>query len=297
MPDARETRMPSSDLQLDWLRAFVAAVDAGSLTAAGRQLHRSQSALSMQIAKLEQAVGRPVLVRTPRRLDLTPAGQELLEQARRLVSLHDETVQAMRREAILGRLSVGVPEDYAVPYLAPVLRDFAQRHAGVELTLVCQQSTALVPRVLKGEVDIAVVTRDRAGRGRPLFDEPLVWAAAPRFMAWRATPVPIAIYEAGSSARSAALSALRAQRKPFRVVCESASPAGMLAAVEAGLAVALFTRCSVPPGFEILGRRQGMPALPSLPVVLLRSRASAGTPAADAMEDQVMRTLARRTGA
>ena len=288
--------MPSTDLQLDWLRALVAAVDAGSLTAAGRQVHRSQSALSMQIAKLEQAVGRPVLVRTPRRLDVTPAGQELLEHARRLVALHDEAVQAMGRQVIRGRLSVGVPEDYAVPYLAPVLRDFAQRHSGVELTLVCQQSTELVPRILRGEVDIGVVTRDRAGRGQPLFDEPLVWAAPARFEAWRTSPLPIAVYETGSSARRAALVALRSRRQPFRVVCESASPAGMLAAVEAGLAVALFTRCSVPEGYEILGRKHGLPVLPSLPVILLRSRASSGSPAADAMEEQVMRTLGRRSG-
>lgn len=286
--------MPSTDLQLDWLRAFVAAVDEGSLTAAGRQVHRSQSALSMQIAKLEQAVGRPVLVRTPRRLEVTPAGRELLEHARRLVGLHDEAVRAMRHPVIRGRLTVGVPEDYAVPYLAPVLRDFAQRHAAVELTLVCQQSTQLVPRILAGEVDIGVVTRDRAlVRGQPLFEEPLVWAAPSRFQAWRASPLPIVVYETGSSARRAALVALRSRRRPFRVVCESASPAGMLAAVEAGLAVALFTRCSVPAGYEILGRKQGLPALPALPVVLLRSRASASTPAADAMEEQVLRTLRR----
>lgn len=289
--------MPSTDLQLDWLRAFVAAVDTGSLTAAGRRVHRSQSALSMQIAKLEQAVGRPVLVRTPRRLDMTAAGRELLEHARRLVSLHDDAVQAMQGESIQGRLTVGVPEDYAVPYLAPVLRDFAQRHAGVELSLVCEQSTTLIPRVLKGEVDLAVATRDRAGRGQPLFNEPLVWAAPLRSEAWRSSPVPIAIYEVGSSARTAAMAALRSRRKPYRVVCESASPAGMLAAVEAGLAVALFTRCSVPPGFEVLGRRHGMPALPQLPVILLRSRASAGSPAADAMAEQVLRTLKSRPSA
>lgn len=289
--------MPSNDLHLDWVRAFVTAVDAGSLTAAGRQLHRSQSALSMQIAKLEQAVGRAVLVRTPRRLDLTQAGRELLEHARRLLALHDEAVQAMQRQVIRGRLTVGVPEDYAVPYLAPVLRDFAQRHAGVELTLVCQQSTELIPRIARGEVDIGVVTRDRALRARPLFDEPLVWAAPPRFGAWRGSPLPIVVYEAASSARRAALGALRSRRQPYRVVCESASPAGMLAAVEAGLAVALFTRCSVPAGYEILGRKHGLPALPALPVVLLRSRASAGAPAADAMEEQVMRTLGRKPAA
>jgi DNA-binding transcriptional LysR family regulator len=286
--------MPATDLQLDWLRAFVAAVDAGSLTAAGRLVHRSQSALSMQIAKLEQAVGRPVLVRTPRRLELTSAGRELLGHARRLVAQHDEAVQAMQREVIRGRLTVGVPEDYAQPYITPVLREFARRHTGVELTLVCQQSTVLIPRVLRGEVDIAVVTRDRAGRGRPLFEEPLAWAGAPRFEAWRANPLPIAVYEQGSWARRAALAALGAQRRPYRIVCDSASPAGMLAAVDSGLAVALFSRCSVPPSFELLGERQGLPALPVQQVVLLRSRASAGAPAADAMEAQVMQTLARR---
>jgi DNA-binding transcriptional LysR family regulator len=285
--------MPASDLQLDWLRAFVAAVDTGSLTAAGRQVHRSQSALSMQIAKLEQAVGRPVLVRTPRRLDVTAAGQELLAHARRIVAAHDEAVQAMQGQALRGRLVVGVPEDYAVPYLAPVLRDFAQRHAGVELSLVCEQSTALVPRIQRGEVDLGVVTRDRPLRGEALFDEPLVWAAPARFEAWRAKPLPIAIYETGSSARKAALAALRSRRTPHRVVCESASPAGMLAAVEAGLAVALFTRCSVPPQYTVLGRKHGLPALPSLPVILLRSRASNGVPAADAMQAQILRTLRR----
>jgi DNA-binding transcriptional LysR family regulator len=245
----------------------------------------------MQIAKLEHAVGRPVLVRTPRRLDLTAAGRELLQHARRLVALHDETVQAMRGEALSGHLTVGAPEDYAVPYLAPVLREFSRRHAGVELTLVCQQSSELIPRVLRGEVDVAVVTQDRVGRGRPLFDENFVWAAPAQSQAWRASPLPIALYEVGSKARTAVLAALRSGHKPYRVVCESASPAGMLAAVEAGLAVALFTRCSVPAGFEILGKRHGLPPLPSCPVVLLRSRASTGDAATDAMEEQVLRTL------
>ena len=285
--------MPATDLQLDWLRAFVAAVDAGSLTAAGRLVHRSQSALSMQIAKLEQAVGRPVLVRTPRRLDLTVAGRELLGHARRLVAQHDEAVQAMQREAIHGRLSVGVPEDYAAPYLTPVLRDFARRHAGVELTLVCEQSTVLIPRVLRGEIDIAVVTRDRAGRGRPLFEEPLVWAGSPRFETWRTTPLPLAVYEQGSRARRAALAALGARRRPYRIVCDTASPAGMLAAVDSGLAVALLSRCSVPVGFELLDERHGLPTLPVQQVVLLRSRACAGSAAADAMELQVLQTLGR----
>ena len=82
--------MPATDLQLDWLRAFVAVVDAGSLTAAAPHVHRSQSALSMQLKKLEDAVGRAVLTRGPRHLELTPTGVELLGYARRMLELHAE---------------------------------------------------------------------------------------------------------------------------------------------------------------------------------------------------------------
>ena len=288
--------MPASDLQLDWLRAFVAAVDAGSLTAAGRLVHRSQSALSMQIAKLEQAVGRPVLVRTPRRLDLTATGRELLGHARRLLAQHDEAVQAMQLETLRGRLCVGVPEDYAVAYLAPSAARLLRAAMAAWSSRWCASSplVALIPRVLAGEDrHRGGRTRDRAGRGRPLFDEPLVWAGAPRFEAWRTTPLPVAVYEPGSAARRAALAALGARKRPYRIVCDSTSPAGMVAAVESGLAVALFSRCSVPAHFELLGERQGLPPLPVQHVVLLRSRASARAPAADAMEAQVLQTLAR----
>ena len=82
------------------------------------------------------------------------------------------------RAAVSGRLSLGVPDDYAVPYLTPVLRSFASRHAAVEILLVCEQSTALIPKVGRGELDLAVVTRDRPQRGELLFREPLVWVGS-----------------------------------------------------------------------------------------------------------------------
>jgi DNA-binding transcriptional LysR family regulator len=153
------------DLQIDWLRAFVAVVDAGSLTAAAPRVHRSQSALSMQLKKLEDAVGASVLARGPRHLALTPAGSELLSHARRLLALHDDTLAALHGPTVSGRLTLGVPDDYAVPYITPVLRSFASRHAAVEILLVCEQSTALVPKVGRGELDLAVDTRDRPQRG------------------------------------------------------------------------------------------------------------------------------------
>ena len=173
-------------------QAIVDLVDAGSLTAAAPLVHRSQSALSMQLKKLEDAVGRPVLARGPRHLALTPAGTQLLVHARRLLALHADAVVDLHGPEVSGQLRLGVPDDYAVPYLTPVLRSFAARHAGVEITLVCEQSTVLIPKVGRGEVDLAIVSRDRPQRGERLFREPLVWVGAAAHEAWRRDPLPIA---------------------------------------------------------------------------------------------------------
>lgn len=285
--------MSSIDLQLDWLRAFVTVVDSGSLTAAARQLYRSQSAISMQLKKLEDAAGRPLLARGPRHLVLTVAGSELLPHARRLLAVHAEALAALHGPAVSGRISLGVPEDYAMAYLAPVLRIFSSRYPGVEVTLVCEQSTVLIPRVERGELDLALVSRDQPQRGELLFHEPLVWVGAEEHEAWRREPLPIAVHELGSRARSEVLAALEAQRRAYRVVYYSPNVAGQLAAAHSGMAVAVLTGCTLPPDLKLLDERHGLPPLSSMEVALIRSDASARSPAVDAMHEQLLRTLRR----
>ncbi len=285
----------ATDLQLDWLRAFVAVVDAGSLTAAAPLVHRSQSALSMQLKKLEDAVGQPVLNRSPRHLELTPTGTVLLGHARQLLAAHQEALAALHGPTLRGRVTLGVPDDYAVAYLAPLLRSFSSRHADVEITLVCEQSTLLIPKVLRGELDLAVVTRDHAQRGQLLFHEPLVWVGSAQHEVWRRDPLPVAVYETGSLARRGALAALTARKRAHRIVYNSASLAGQLAAVESGLAVAALTRCSVPGGLQVLGERHGLPPLPAMSVAALRSKASAASDAVSALHELMVATL-RRSG-
>lgn len=286
--------MTFPDLQIDWLRALVAVVDSGSLSAAAPLVHRSQAAVSMQIKKLETALGKPVLLRGPRHLHLTPAGTELLGYSRRMLALQAEAQTALFGPDLSGRVRLGVPDDYAARYLTPLLRSFAGRHAGVEIELTCEQSTSLIPKVLKGELDLALVSRDKPTRGRLLFHEPLVWVGSPQHEVWRKSPLPIAVYEAASMARTAALSSLTAQRREHRVVYHSSSLAGQLAAVESGLAVAVFTRCSVPSHLRILNNLpQGfeLPGLVSMEVTALRSKTSQRVPAVDAIYDQMLKTL------
>ena len=214
------------DLQLDWLKCFVAVVDAGSLSGAAGEVHRSQSAVSMQLKKLEAAVGQRLLERDSRTLQLTAEGQTLLGYARRMLDLQSEAQHALRSETLSGRVRLGVPDDYAAKYLTPVLRRFAPRHSGVEIQLNCEQSTALIPRVAAGDLDLALVSRDHPRCGTLLFHEPMVWVGAAQFELWRRDPLPIAVYEDSSLARRSALNALALQGRRYLVVYNSSSLAG-----------------------------------------------------------------------
>jgi DNA-binding transcriptional LysR family regulator len=282
------------DLQIDWLRAFVAVVDAGSLSAAAPLVHRSQSAVSMQIKKLEAALGRAVLLRGPRHLEMTPTGIELLTYARRMLELQAETHNALFGPNLSGKIRLGVPDDYASAYLTPVLRSFANRYLEVEIDLTCEQSTSLIPRVQRGELDLVLVSQAKTQEGRFLFHEPLVWVGDPHYEAWRRDPLPIAVYEANSLARIETMSALAEHNRPYRIVYHSSSLEGQVAAVESGLAVAVLTRCSVPANLQIL---QNMPAgfdfppLGSMKVAVLRSEDSIRSAAVDAIYDQMVHTL------
>lgn len=283
--------MTFQDLQIDWLKCFVAVVDAGSLSGAAPQVHRSQSAVSMQIKKLETALDCQLLVRGPRQHQLTSQGQLLLGYARRMLDLHAETQAAFHGEELTGRIRLGVPDDYAGRYLTPVLKRFAPNFGAVEIELNCEQSTSLIPRVVSGDLDLALVSRDNPRHGTLLFHEPMVWVGDAQFQVWRRDPLPIAVYEDASLARRSALHSLALQGRRFKVVYNSSSLAGQIAAVESGLAVAVLTQCSAPAHLKILGREQGLGPLEPMEVSVFRSQASRGSKAVDSLYDLLIQTL------
>lgn len=283
--------MEQRDLQTDWLRCFVAVVDAGSLSSAAAEVHRSQSAVSMQLKKLESTLGLRLIDRGSRKLELTPDGQTLLSYARRILDLHAEAQVALQREQLTGRVRLGVPDDYAERYLTPVLRRFAPQHSGVEIELICEQSTSLIPRIKSSELDIALVSRDHGRRGTLLFHEPMVWVGAGQFELWRRDPLPIAVYESASLARRSAIHSLAQQGRRYKVVYNSSSLAGQIAAVESGLAVAALTQCSAPEHLRILGRDENLGPLEPMEVAVYRSRESRGSKAVDSLQTLLVKTL------
>lgn len=279
------------DLQIDWLKCFLAVVDKGSLSSAAPDLNRSQSAVSMQLKKLEEALQCELVKRSSRQLQLTLQGELLLGYARRMMALHNEIHNAFQNTELSGRIRLGVPDDYASTYLTPVLKKFSTLHHKVEIELHCEQSTSLIPRIESGDLDLALISREHSRQGTLLFYEPLVWVGSPQFETWKTSPLKIAVYEDTSLAKRNAIQSLALQGKTYRVVYNSSSLAGQIAAVESGLAVAVFTRCSVPPHLKILGAEHGLGPLKPMQVAVYRSQKSLEFEAVSYLQDLLISTL------
>jgi DNA-binding transcriptional LysR family regulator len=280
-------------LDLDLLRTFVAAVDTLSFAKAALAVHRSPAAVSMQIRKLEETLGHRLFERDTRNIRPTADAEILLGYARRLIRLHDEAVEAVRRPDIAGRVVVAAPDDYALSLLPGPLRRFGLLFPKVEVEVVCQQTTLLLPALDDGSIDLAFVSRTRGVIGDLIRVEPMVWVASPDAELTNRSPLPVALYEPHSPARVRAVQALERGGIVYRAAHSSPSLLGLLTMVEAGLAVAALARCSVPPGVAILDQRHGMPPIKNLEVVLVRSAAS-HRPACDALADIIRDELAPR---
>ncbi|AGW93537.1 LysR substrate-binding domain-containing protein [Cupriavidus sp. DF5525] len=280
-------------LDFDVLTMMVAVADTGSISRAAELVHRSQSAVSMQIKALEQALGKPLFVRKPRNVLLTPEGEVLLGFARRMLALRDEAWAAVVRPDVTGRVVLGMPDDYASSLLPAILKKFSATYPKVEIQVIGQPSVALAPMVKDGAVDLVCATRVKGLSGEFIRLEPMVWAASPAaHEIWNERPLPIAVFQSGSVARDIAIRSLEQARIAYRMSYESPSLLGLLSMVEAGLAVAPLARCAVPAHFTILGQAQGLPELASLELVLARS-AKSKRPPCDFLAEQILSELQR----
>jgi len=278
-------------LDLDVLSMVVAIADAGSFVRGAALVHRSQSALSMQIRALEEALGKPLFIRGPRSVTPTQDGQVLLTYARRMLALRDEAWASMVHPEVKGRVSIGVPDDYASSLLPAVLRKFSATYPKVEIQVMGLPSHALAPLVRDNKVDLACVTRMKGLSGDFIRLEPMVWAgSASGREIWKERPLPIALFGAGSVARSNAIHALERAKIAYRTSYESPSLMGLFSMVEAGLAIAPLARCAVPQHFVQLGRPHGLPKLPELEIVLARS-ARSNRPPCDFLAEQILTEL------
>ena len=187
-----------TNLPTDVLRTFVAIADTGSFTKAAERVFRTQSAVSQQVQRLEQLLGKPLFVREGRMARLTNEGESLLGYARRILKLQDEAVSAFSQPDIEGTVSFGLADDYVTSFLPPILSKFAASHPRVQMEIRCEPSKQLVTLVEKGKLDVALISwMPGMPRGPVVRQEQGVWAASEAYVIPEDEPIPIALFEDG----------------------------------------------------------------------------------------------------
>jgi DNA-binding transcriptional LysR family regulator len=273
--DGKATMLPT--LEPDLLLTFIAIAETGSFTAAARRVHRTQSAVSMQIKRLEEGLGRSLFEREGRSVSLTPHGEILLDHARRIIRAHREALAAFDAQAMHGDVRVGSPDDYASTFLPGILARFAQTHPKVHVEVFCKSSTELLGLLEAGEVDLALVTQGSGETGGTLVHrEPLVWVTSAHHCIHEENPLPLAVFEQGCIFRRYATEALARCGRQVRIAYTSVSLAGIHAALDAGLACSAELRSNVRPGLRMLTEAEGFPRLPEIGVTLQRSPYATG---------------------
>lgn len=268
-------------LDLDCLRAFVAVADIGNFTRAGEALHRTQSAISMQIKRLEQQLEKPLFHRAARQSALTHDGELLLGYARRLLKLNDEALNQLAQPTLSGTVRLGTPDDYAMHLLPEVLAQFAQSYPQVSVEVCCEDSPTLSGMLANGKLDIGLLTNQPGlPRGEPLRREQLYWVGAPQGLLFEESRLPLALSSDDCVLRKMALAELERAGREWRLAYSSPSGAAMNAAVAAGLAITVLVGSSLEPGLKALGEDSGLPALPSVELALHRAAGGVSRPAA-----------------
>ncbi len=193
-------------LDVDQLRTFIAIAETGSFTKAADVVNKTQSAVSMQMKRLEERLGKAVFARDGRASKLTEDGERLLDYARRIVKLNVEALAAFDDEEIIGRVRLGVPDDYADRYLPEIMARFSRAYPGVELTVMCHPSVDLVDLIDANELDLAIVTDCGTSRASETFRrERLLWVTSSRHSAHLDEPLPLALGRATCGWRRAAI--------------------------------------------------------------------------------------------
>jgi DNA-binding transcriptional LysR family regulator len=260
------------DLPTDVLRTFVTASDTGNYTDTAAIIHRTQSAVTMQIKRLEELVGCSLFQRNGRKMTLTTEGQSLLSYARRIIHINDEAVSAIRRPELSGRVRLGAPDDYAERLLPLLLSRFAKTHPLVQVEVSCRSDKSMLQLLDSGNLDLLVhSTSEMPKRGEIICRDQLVWATSSKHLAHEQNPLPLAVYDCDCIYRDWAIKSLEGVNRNYRIAYSSPSTTGILAAVKSGLAITVAGRGALPVDFKVLGKDDNFPELPSIVLTLIRS--------------------------
>jgi len=257
-------------LDLDQLKSFCAIADCGSFTEAARRVNKTQSAVSMQIKRLEERLGHPLLTREGRGVTLTSHGEALYERARKMLRINAEIMDEFSEEDLAGVIHFGLPDDYAVRLLPSILATFQKSHPKIVIDVNCASSQELIEGMKRGRYDVIVFTQGTNHEFGELFRiEPMFWVAAQGGRALTMDPLPIA---GGNPCKwkDAATRALERVGRDYRVAFSSCNALGIASAVLTDLAVGFLPESALQPGMLAIVEDENLPRLPNAEIALLR---------------------------
>jgi DNA-binding transcriptional LysR family regulator len=254
-------------IPIDLLKTFVVVAETRNFTLAGKQIYRSQSAVSMQIKRLTEIVGKPLIEMEGKKIHLSPIGELVLEHAQKILNVHAAAMTAISQSELKGRVRLGAPEDYCSLFVPQILAGFARDCPDIRVDVICWPSTQLYDDLLQGNLDLAICTALDVD-GERIFQEPVVWVTNNKTGILEKESLPLAVYNHDCIYRKWATEALEKINRPFHVAYMSPSISGILATVRSGLAVAPVGLSVVADDIRIIGPDDGLPVLPMADICL-----------------------------
>jgi DNA-binding transcriptional LysR family regulator len=262
----------TAPLDLDQLQSFCAIADCGSFTEAARRVNKTQSAVSMQIKRLEERLGQPLLTRDGRTVALTNHGEALYARARRMLRTNAEILDHFSDGDLSGQIRFGVPDDYAVRLLPVILSSFQRTHPKIAVDVACMASEDLLSGMRSGRYDIIVFTQGTEQNYGELFrTEKMYWVASHGGRALASEPLAIACGSPGCIWRKSAMEALNRDGTDYRVAYTSSNATAISSAVLSDLAVGFLPESAMQPGMRVISEDMGLPRLADAEIALMRA--------------------------
>jgi DNA-binding transcriptional LysR family regulator len=258
-------------MDTDLLRSFIVLAHTKNFTKAAQKRHRSQSAISLQLARLEEVTGKLLLTRDKRNAALTLEGEQFLGYAQEVIRMEEEMLSQFKQKPISGEVTFGTPEDLATVYLPSVLAKFVKKHPEVLINVHCQLTKILIHEFESQNYDIVLIKQDPKNphpKSEEVWKEKLVWIRNEMpFIKRRDETVPLVLAPSPCVYRQRAIDALNKEGIRWRIVYTSPSLAGTLAAVKAGLGISILPLNMTSNDLHMV---EGLPPIKDVEIALLK---------------------------
>lgn len=259
------------NLPMDLLRAFVTVVQFKSFTKAGELLGRSQPAISLQINRLEQLLDETLLVREGKTMELSNAGEQFYDFANQILSLNDQAISQFSKSAVMGKIRLGIPSEFATVLLPKIVSRFAKAYPNVTLEVNCELSKTLLSKTGRANHDVilALQNNPEESTDKQVKIDKLVWVSNSSYSSQKSPTVPLIVAPQGCIYRNRAIKLLNSIKQPWQIIYNIPDLTGIQQAIMEGLGVTVLARSTVPEELKILPTSARYPDLGSVGITLI----------------------------